>query len=252
LGLISPEQALKIRSAWLSRILAAVAVLLVRTLFRTLRIQASEFDPRTNPYRGGSQAVIYCVWHDAILVPLFAGRHRRTVALVSRHRDGSFLAHSMQRLGIGLVRGSSSRGGASAVRQMLSLPADKHIVMTPDGPRGPRRRIKLGPVFLASQSGRAIVPTAFAATRSWKLPGTWTDLLIPKPFTTVYALTGQPIAIGPNLSRAELVAAERVVQAAMDALGERAERLAKGHACRRGPAIKAALISGAAAAARMQ
>lgn len=208
--------------------LAALIVMLGRALFRTLRIEAIEADPSSNPYSGDGPAVIYSVWHDAMLVPLFAGRHRRTVALVSKHHDGSFLAASMQRLSIGLVRGSSSRGGAAAVRQMLDLPADKNIVMTPDGPRGPRRQIKLGLVFLASHCGRPIVPTAFAAVREWRVKGTWTDLLIPRPFTTVYALTGRPIIIRPDLSRDELLEVEKQVQAEMEALNARAERLARG------------------------
>jgi len=219
---------LKIRSAWLTRLLAALTVLLGRTLFRTLRIETIEADASANPYTGDGPAVIYSVWHDAMLVPLFAGRHRRTVALVSKHHDGSFLAASMRRLQIGLVRGSSSRGGAAAVREMLELPADKHIVMTPDGPRGPRRQIKLGLVFLASHCGRPIVPTAFVAVRAWRVKGTWTDLLVPRPFTTVYALTGQPIVIPPNQSRDELLAAEAHVQAEMEMLNARAERLARG------------------------
>jgi lysophospholipid acyltransferase (LPLAT)-like uncharacterized protein len=208
--------------------LAALTVLWGRALFRTLRIECIEADPSTNPYSGDGPAVIYSVWHDVMLFPLFAGRHRRTVALVSKHHDGSFLAASMRRLNIGLVRGSSSRGGAAAVREMLDLPADKNIVMTPDGPRGPRRQIKLGLVFLASHCGRPIVPTAFTAARAWRVKGTWTDLLIPRPFSTVYALTGQPMVIKPNLSRAELLEAQTQVQAAMDALDADAERLARG------------------------
>ena len=243
---------MKIRSALLSRILAGVTVLLGRALFRTLRIRAVELDPCTNPDAGNGKTFIYCVWHDALLVPLFAGRNRRAVALVSKHRDGSFLAYSMQLLGIDQVRGSSSRGAVGALRQMLDLPADQSIVMTPDGPRGPRRRIKLGPVFLASQSGRPIVLTAFAAVRSWRLKGTWTDLMIPKPFTKVYALTGRPIAIAPNLSRAELVEAQRMVQAEMDALTVQADRLAEGQACDLKPSVKAAIASRPSAGAKAQ
>jgi len=217
---------MKIRSAFLNWALAATAVFLCRAVFRTLRLRAVEADVRTNPYSGDGDAVIYCVWHDAILFPMFAGRHHRTVALVSKHQDGSFLGLGLRMLGIGLVRGSSSRAGAAAMREMLSLPANKHVVVTPDGPRGPRRRTKLGMVFLASHSGRAIVPTAFAPVKCWRLPGTWTDLVIPKPFTTLYAMTGKPIPVPHDATREVLLAIEVAIQSEMDHLAEEAEQLA--------------------------
>jgi len=219
---------LKIRSAFLNWTLAATAVLLCRVVFRTLRLRCVEADVRTNPYSGDGNSVIYCVWHDSILFPMFAGRHHpnKSVALVSKHQDGSFLGHGLKMLGIGLVRGSSSRAGAAAMREMLNLPANKHVVLTPDGPRGPRRRTKLGLVFLAAHSGRAIVPSAFAAAKCWRLPGTWTDLAIPKPFTTVYAMTGKPISVPHDATREALLAIEVVVQSEMDRLSDEAERLA--------------------------
>ena len=131
-------------------------------------------------------------------------------------------------MNVGQVRGSSSRGGATALKEMLALPADQHMMITPDGPRGPRRKIKLGPIFLASRSGRVIVPAAYAAVRAWRFQGTWTDLVVPRPFTTVYALMGQPIVIPANLSREQLLEAQVKVQAEMDALSLRAEQLAAG------------------------
>ena len=96
---------LKIRTRILNELLAATAVGLGRMLYRTLRVKVIEADPSTNPYTGSREGVIYLVWHDAILTPLFAGEHRADSALVSKHRDGSFLAASLRRLRIGLVRG---------------------------------------------------------------------------------------------------------------------------------------------------
>jgi lysophospholipid acyltransferase (LPLAT)-like uncharacterized protein len=185
--------------------------------------------PGTNPYsNAGSQGFIYSVWHDAIAFPMFAGRHSRTVALVSKHHDGSHLAFGLKMLGIGLVRGSSNRDGAPAIRELLQLPASTHFVLTPDGPRGPRRRATPGLIFLASRSGRAIVPTAFSSVRSWRIPGKWTDLEIPKPFTTVYALSGAPIPAPPDASRELLAEIQCHVQGEMDRLTLQAERLADG------------------------
>src|SRR5262249_16881977 len=127
-----------------------------------------------------------------------------------------------------LVRGSSSKGGASAVRELLRLPANMHLVLTPDGPRGPRREAKLGMIFLAAHSGRGIVPTAFSATRYWKIPGRWTDLAIPKPFSRVYALSGVPVFIKRDSTSPEMTAALAHLQTQMNQLSEHADRLAVG------------------------
>lgn len=217
---------MKIRSPLANRLMAGCVVALCRMLFRTLRLRYQEADPTVNPYTGDGPAVIYSVWHDAACFPIFAGRHKRTVALVSKHQDGSLLAAGLQMCGIGLVRGSSSRAGASAMREMIDLPADRNVVMTPDGPRGPRRRTKTGMIFLAAHTGRAIVPTGFAATKSWNIRGSWTNLSIPKPFSTLYLLTGEPIMVPSGASRETMAEIEAQVQVEMDRLTEAAEQLA--------------------------
>jgi lysophospholipid acyltransferase (LPLAT)-like uncharacterized protein len=218
---------MRIRNRAVDWLLAWGVILICRALFRTLRIQYLVGVPNTNPYSNdGTEGFIYCVWHDAIAFPMFAGRHVRTAALVSRNYDGSHLAAGLKILGISLVRGSSSRGGATAVRELLRLPVNTHLVLTPDGPRGPRRQAKLGLIFLASQSKRGIVPTAFSATRYWKIPGKWTDLTIPKPFTRVYALSGVPIFVRAHATSSEMAKMRDELQAEMVRLGAQADKLA--------------------------
>ena len=218
---------MRIRNRWLDWMLAAIVVCLCRALFRTLRIRYLVTTPGTNPYsNAGSEGFIYSVWHDAIAFPMFAGRHERTVALVSKHHDGSSLAYGLKMLGIGLVRGSSHCDGAPAIRELLQLPSSTHFVLTPDGPRGPRRCAKVGMIFLASRTGRPIVPTAFSSVRSWRIRGKWTDLVIPKPFTTVYAISGRPISIPFDASREGLADAQLQVQDEMDRLSRHAVELA--------------------------
>jgi lysophospholipid acyltransferase (LPLAT)-like uncharacterized protein len=219
---------LRIRHRWLNWLVAAAVVVTCRLLFRTLRVRYCPETPNTNPYDPDcSEGYIYCVWHDAIAYPMFAGRHRRTVALVSKNFDGSHLAFGLKMLGIGLVRGSSSKNGAGAIRELLQLPLNTHIVMTPDGPRGPRRTTKPGVIYIASRSGRSIVPTAFAAVRAWEIPGSWTTLSIPKPFTTVYALSAPPIAISNEASDDELAEIEQHLQSEMNRLAEQAQQMVK-------------------------
>lgn len=109
------------------------------------------------------------------------------------------------------------------MRQLIREAEGNHIVMTPDGPRGPRRELSSGVVFLASHSGRAIVPTAFTCERGWRFGVGWTDLLVPKPFSKVHLLTGEPIHILPD---ADLQSEVARVQAAMLSMNDRGDALA--------------------------
>jgi len=217
---------LKIRSPLLTKLAVLAFVRIVKVLFRTLRRDFREDTPGTNPYViSGQRRFLYCVWHDSIIVPIFAGPHSRSSALVSRHHDGLYVVGLLKAVGISSVRGSSKHGGASAVRQLITTAKDQHIVITPDGPRGPRRKMQEGPVFLASRTGRAIVPTAYGCLRSWKIKGSWTDLLIPKPFTKIFLLAGKPVEVPPDISREEVTRYTALVQDEMDRLSEEVERM---------------------------
>ena len=218
---------MKIRSPLLTKFAVAAFTRGVQLLFRTLRREVREKTPGTNPYVvSGAQRFLYCVWHDSIIVPIFAGRHICSSALVSRHQDGSYIAGILRRVGVSSVRGSTKHGGASAVRQMMTTAKDKHIVITPDGPRGPRRKMQSGIVFLASHTGRAIVPTVYGCIRSWRIKGNWTDLMIPKPLTKIFLLAGKPVEVPPNLSREEVARYTALVQDEMDRLGTEVEQMA--------------------------
>lgn len=178
-----------------------------------------------------SRRGVLCVWHDLLIIPTFVAHKAnrgRNCCLVSKHQDGSYLAEAMAFLDYGTVRGSTKRGGAGAVKQLLEDTAGKHIVITPDGPQGPRRKLKPGAVYVASQTGKVICPGAYACQRAWKIAGSWTDMVIPKPFTTVYAVTGHAIAVPPDLSREQLDGYVARVQAAMDHLSVQTERLCRG------------------------
>jgi lysophospholipid acyltransferase (LPLAT)-like uncharacterized protein len=144
-------------------------------------------------------------------------------ALVSKHQDGSYLSESMHWLHVTPYRGSTNRGGAQAVRQLVDAAERLHITITPDGPRGPRRTMKDGIVFLASRSGQAIVPMAFGCRRGVRINGTWTDMLLPLPFTRVYLASAEPIHVPSDLSREQLVDYTARVQQAMDDLAARLE-----------------------------
>lgn len=218
---------MRIKKPWINALLSALMTAFFRALFRTLRLEFHLSRPQTSPYQpADSQHFVYSVWHDSMIVPVFAGRQPATVALVGPHHDGSYVSNVLKSVGIPAVRGSSSHGGAKAVRQLLADTQNCHIVMTPDGPRGPRREIKAGLAFVAAKTGKAVVPTAFSCSRSWSIQGSWTDLMIPSPFAKVYILTGQPIAIPADADRNTLAEFTSQIQTAMDELNAQAETLA--------------------------
>ncbi len=141
------------------------------SIFRTLKKDVRT-TPNANPYNAtGDQRYLFSIWHDSAVVAAFGGKHTRTVALTSRHRDGSFVESVVNFVGVKSVRGSSGRSGTRAARQLLDVAKTHDIVITPDGPRGPEHTMSRGIVFLASRTGNPIVPTAFVCSNAWKIQG---------------------------------------------------------------------------------
>jgi lysophospholipid acyltransferase (LPLAT)-like uncharacterized protein len=118
--------------------------------------------------------------------------------LISRHRDGELLARTVGHFGFDTIRGSSSRGGGGALREMMrSLKVGKCIGFTPDGPRGPRMRVAEGIISIAKLSGVPIVPACYAISRR-KVLASWDRFTVPLPFSRGIYIWAQPILIDRN------------------------------------------------------
>ena len=219
----------RIRSRWLTKVAVWCILLGLRMLYATCRRKYVAIEPDTNAYNDlGTTRHLYCVWHDQIAMVLFTGRPKNSAGLVSKHQDGTYVADVMRMRGIVPVRGSTNRGAAKALRQLMDAIKNYHVTITPDGPRGPRHELKPGIVFLASQSGRRIAPTAFACRRSWSIKGSWTDMMLPKPFTRVYAFVGTSLEVPANASREELIEYQAKLQLLMEDCERKVQRLAAG------------------------
>jgi lysophospholipid acyltransferase (LPLAT)-like uncharacterized protein len=123
--------------------------------------------------------------------------------LISQHTDGELVARICQWVGFGVVRGSSTRGGREALINMINSDPHAHLGITPDGPKGPRRRVQLGMVYVASRTGVPIVPCGFGFTHARRL-NSWDRFAIPRPFSRIVGVVCQPIHVPPKLDRAEL------------------------------------------------
>ncbi|MEQ8849789.1 lysophospholipid acyltransferase family protein [Botrimarina sp.] len=189
---------------------------------RTLRYEASYADRTLDPVLRTGGPRVYLVWHEAMLAPLYLRPGCDCSILVSRHRDADLLAVIARVSGFHCVRGSTYRGGATALRALAKHGRSRHLVITPDGPRGPRRRVAQGPIYLASKLGAPIVPVCVAYDRCWRT-NTWDRFLIPKPFTTARLVMGSEMLIAPNLDREALETRRVAVQREMLRLTREAE-----------------------------
>ena len=189
---------------------------------RTLRYEVDDRagilgKPVTENYIGA-------LWHNRLLIfPLILRRffpNRRGAALISASRDGDLLTDAIRHFGYEVIRGSSSRLGASAILQLTEeLASGRDVVITPDGPRGPAYELGPGIVFLAQKSGASVLPMNLEYSRCWRL-GSWDRFIIPQPFSKVRVLISQPHHVERTGTPEEFETERRRVQDAMMSLVE--------------------------------
>ena len=166
-------------------IVPRLTALLVRVVGATLRYE-DVFAP------GGTRGdiipgpTIFAFWHRSLLTCAHRFRDKDIAILISRSFDGELIARTVEHLGFRAVRGSSSRGGTAALRQMIDAYNEGHrCAFTADGPRGPAMVAQPGPVHLAQLVNAAWVGAFYALpVRAWQLKS-WDRFLIPKPFSEV-------------------------------------------------------------------
>jgi lysophospholipid acyltransferase (LPLAT)-like uncharacterized protein len=171
--------------------------LLFAALARTWRFHTVGEEHLAGMRRGGG-GFVFALWHCTLLPLLWWHRRQDVTLLVSRHADGALLTDSATRLGYRVVRGSSTRGGATALRAMTRvLASGATVAVTPDGPVGPARVAKPGAVVAARQAQVPILPVAAAASAVWKLRS-WDRLLVPRPFARIRVAYGPPLEPGSS------------------------------------------------------
>lgn len=159
------------------------------------------------------------------MIPVWYMRRRGLVSMISRHADGETVARVVERLGYETVRGSSTRGGTAAALGILEkIRAGRIAAMICDGPRGPLYKMKPGPAFLAREARATVVPVTGAARRAWVFRS-WDRFQVPKPFTRVYMVWGDPIP--PPSPSTDLRAFSRRLETALNDLTAQADALAK-------------------------
>jgi len=169
---------------------------------------------------------ILCFWHGRLLMMPHCWNRRQSIhMLISQHRDGQIIARTVAHFGIQTVAGSSSKGGAQALRSMVnSLKAGDCVGITPDGPRGPRMRASDGIVSVARLAGVPIIPATFSSSKG-KLLGSWDRFLVAAPFGRGVVVWGEPIAVPRDADTATLEALRQQVEKSLNAITEEADGL---------------------------
>ena len=166
----------------------------------TLDYKVAYYDPSVDPAypAGNKRKRLYIFWHEYITFLLFLRKHCNLTMLLSRHKDAELLGHVADLFGFGTVRGSSSRGGAEAIRAMMAQSKHCHLTITPDGPRGPRRKLSRGCLFLASKLQIPIVMVGLGYDRPWRAP-TWDKFAVPRLFSRARTIVSPEIFVPPTL-----------------------------------------------------
>jgi lysophospholipid acyltransferase (LPLAT)-like uncharacterized protein len=216
---------MKLRNPLLIRSAAFLASGLIRSWMSSVRYRIENRDTAPHPAHPRFGRFLYAFWHEALLVP--TQFRVPTHVLISLHADGELIAQVCRHLGLGVVRGSTSRGGGRAMFDMIEAAGQTHLAITPDGPRGPRRRVQPGIVAMAAYTGLPVVPLGFGFTNAWRAKS-WDRFAVPRPGSAVVVVAGPAIRVPRDLDRAGVEDYRAEIERQMLALTDDAERRAAG------------------------
>jgi lysophospholipid acyltransferase (LPLAT)-like uncharacterized protein len=201
------------------RLIPWFAVVFIRLVGATLRIRHVR-SASIDAYNAAGRRYILSFWH-AHLMFMLQSRFAHPIGVISsKSKDGDISAGVFRFYGVECVRGSSSKGGTAALRELIRMAKrGRNIVFTPDGPKGPARVLKPGVVSAAQATGLPVIPIAFAAAHH-KLLRSWDRMVVPMPFSKTIFLYGEPIEIPRD---GDVVEWSAVVEKSMNDLVAEAE-----------------------------
>jgi len=196
---------------------------LVNLVSKTIRIEVHA--PEGYDWREETDA-IYVSWHGRLFFPMVCLRNRGMVVLVSEHRDGEIISVASESAGYGTVRGSTNRGGVRALAKLVRLAKNGRLTgFTPDGPRGPRWEFQPGALFVASKTGKPIVPIGGSASRAHYFKS-WDRFQLPLPFSRGVLVVGEPYYVPGGLDEEAFEGHRRELERRLIEVNRRADALA--------------------------
>ncbi len=168
--------------------------------------------------------VIIAFWHSRLLILPYLIIKRRVTIMISRHRDGELIARAVRFLPIDPIRGSTTRGGSRALRELLRATArGSHVAITPDGPRGPRNQAQNGVIMLASRTGLPIIPVTYGASKR-KVFKSWDRFYFPYPFCRIVFIWDEPIWVRPEEGQAGVEEKRETLETRLNHITAQADR----------------------------
>jgi len=204
-----------------ARAISTLGYPLIAALGSTLRWRVEGLEHLDAVARAGRPPIM-AFWHGRILPATVYFRRRGIVVITSENFDGEWIAGIIERFGYGTARGSTSRGGRKALRQLTrDMAAGKPAGFTIDGPRGPARVAQAGALWLAKITGNPVIPFHIETDRHWTL-NSWDRTQIPKPFAVSAIAIGEPLYVDQDTDAAGLEIVTRALQQQLQTLELRA------------------------------
>jgi len=195
----------------------------IRLLKATMRLEYRNQEILQRAREQDGQYIL-TFWHSRFVLMPYCYPDRKLVVLHSQHRDAQLLVSIMKRFGLAQAWGSTTRGGAGGVRSILRKVREGYDVgMTPDGPRGPRRRIQPGVIAIARFTGKPIIPVAFSA-RPMRRLGSWDRTLLPYPFGAGLFVYGEPLRVPRDADDATQERLRLELESRLDEMTDAADR----------------------------
>lgn len=195
---------MKLRHPFLVKLGGLLGATAIRSWMSTLDYRVAFYDPTVDPAHPDCLGQkLYVFWHEYILFPLVMRGHCNLAMLLSQHGDAEILSRTAHHLGFECVRGSTRRGGVAALRTLFAKGRHMNLTITPDGPKGPRRVLAPGSIFLASKLGLPLVLLGFGYDRPWRV-NSWDRFALPRPGSRARAVVSPALRLPHDLDRAGL------------------------------------------------
>lgn len=174
--------------------------IIVRAIYATTRVKVHGAENRKS-LQDQKTPYLLAIWHENVFFAPILCRGWNIGIVISASKDGEMITRLVRRFGHFAFRGSSTRGGRAALTALRRhLQSGGSGAITPDGPVGPRHKVKAGLVSAAQNTGTPILPWHYEAERQWVLHKTWDKHKIPKPFSTIHVRMGEPLWVGKDLA----------------------------------------------------
>jgi hypothetical protein len=203
-----------------ARVAAGFVGAAVAALRATIRIEQLHRE-RYRDLKARGVPFIFTLWHGRMVLPILAHRHEGIVTMASRSKDGEIIARWLVQNGFLPARGSTTRGGGTALMEMVhQVRAGHPAALTVDGPKGPPRVVQPGILWLARETGAWVLPISGASARP-RFLRSWDRFLVPQPFSRNVVTYGEPFLLPPDTPEEE---AGRRIGEALDAATQEADR----------------------------